>query len=80
MTLEKTQGNGGSMDGTLIYEIVLKGKICQHNEEYFYPFNCRVDGEKTILSGEVRDGAELHGVLVKIRNLNLHLISLREMD
>lgn len=34
----------------------------------------------SILTGPVRDQAELHGLLIKIRDLNLTLISVRCLD
>ena len=38
------------------------------------------EGEFTILSGEKKDDAFVHGILNKIRDLNLELISVRTYD
>lgn len=58
------------------YEIKIKGRLDQRWSEWFadlkvtYP----VEGE-TLLTGPLADQAALHGVLERIRDLNLTLIS-----
>jgi hypothetical protein len=40
----------------------------------------RVDGEETVISGLLADQPALHGLLAKIRDLGLRLISVRRLD
>jgi len=57
--------------------IWLKGQLDPAWAEWFNPMtitNCR--GGVAVLTGDIVDQAALHGILNKIRNLNLPLISL----
>ncbi len=38
------------------------------------------EGEGTILTGSVADQAALHGLLLRIRDLNLNLLSVERME
>jgi len=40
----------------------------------------RIDGTRTVISGLVADQPALHGLLAKIRDLGLYLISVRRLD
>jgi hypothetical protein len=60
-----------------IYAIWLKGQLDPAWAEWFDPMtitNCR--GGLAVLTGDIVDQSALHGILNKIRNLNLPLISL----
>jgi hypothetical protein len=59
-----------------IYEIRVKGQIAQKWTEWFdwMTITSGPEGD-TLLSGPVKDQAALHGLLAKIRDLNLTLIS-----
>jgi hypothetical protein len=64
-----------------IYEIKLKGYL---NEDWADWFDCMTfrhecDGT-TILTGELMDQAALHGLLKKVRDLGLDLISVKRLD
>ncbi|MCE1254768.1 MAG: hypothetical protein LWX83_14625 [Anaerolineae bacterium] len=60
-----------------IYEIRFKGELKPRWSVWFEGFELRYlpDGQ-SLLRGPVRDQAELRGLLEKIGNLNLELISL----
>lgn len=68
----------GASDGE--YEIRIKGKIGQEWEEWFGGLQIQADqpGE-TMLRGPIRDQAELHGILDKLSELNLFLISVNRV-
>jgi hypothetical protein len=55
---------------TTVYEIRVKGHLVIHNEP---------NGETT-LTGPVRDQAELHGLLTKVRDLNLTLLGVKPVE
>ncbi len=60
-----------------IYQIVVKGHIDREWSDWFDGLTITmVDNGETILSGPVVDQTALHGVLIKIRDLGLPLLSL----
>ncbi len=63
------------------YEIRIKGHLTPSWSESFdgMRFTQFQDGE-TLLSGAVTDQAALHGLLARIRDLNLTLISVIRVD
>ncbi len=65
------------MDQASIYEIRVRGELPTDWSNWFEGMQIQTGppGE-SVLSGLVHDQAALHGVLAKIRDLNLTLISL----
>jgi hypothetical protein len=63
------------------YEICVQGQLDPDWAEWFDDFTLthRVKGI-TVLTGPVADQAALHGILNKIRNLGLQLISVNQVD
>lgn len=68
------------MDRPVTYQIKVQGRLDREWSDWFcgmaitYQPGC--DGQPiTMLTGAVVDQAALHGMLSKIRGLNLHLIS-----
>jgi hypothetical protein len=58
------------------YEIKIKGHLDQRWSEGFASLNLtHLEGDETLLSGLLPDRAALHGLLERIRDLNLSLIS-----
>jgi hypothetical protein len=57
------------------YEIRAGEVLDEKWAAYFAPFSLTVNDEKTVLTDMVHDQAELFGVLLKIRDLGLHLLS-----
>ncbi len=58
------------------YEIRFRGNLGSDGQEWFDEFSLRIEhGEVTVLSGPVLDQSTLYGVLSRIRDLNLPLIS-----
>ena len=64
-----------------MYEIRLKGHLDARWVDRFegMSFTHKTDGT-TIFSGPVADQAELHGLLRKVRDLSLSLISINQID
>jgi hypothetical protein len=59
------------------YEILIAGHLDRHWQAWFEDLTVTSTAEGcTILSGVVRDQADLHGILRKVNNLGLTLISI----
>jgi hypothetical protein len=68
-------------DGQAIYQIRVKGILNEQWSDWFdglaiAPQAC---GE-TLLTGPVRDQAALHGLLAKVRDIGLPLLSVKRVD
>ncbi len=64
-----------------LYEIRVRGHLRGDWTGWFDGFRLRRDaGGVTVLSGLVVDQAALHGLVAKLRDLNLELISLNPVE
>ena len=64
-----------------IYQIVVKGHLDSEWSDWFDGLTITlVDNGETILSGPIVDQTALHGVLIKIRDLGLPLLSLTRIE
>jgi hypothetical protein len=80
MTNERRQQNHGA-DQPDIYQIVLQDHLSGQWLDWFDSFTITLDERgQTILTGPIIDQAALHGVLKKIRDLRLRLISVNRLD
>jgi hypothetical protein len=61
-------------------EIRVKGVLDERWTGWFEGLQVRADGEETVIAGAVADQAALHGLLTKVRDLGLYLISVRQLD
>jgi hypothetical protein len=55
--------------------IKIKARLDENWAEWFDKMDITYEGDLTVLSGENTDRAYLHGVLNRIRDLNLKLLS-----
>jgi hypothetical protein len=62
------------------YEIRVKGVLDGRWTAWFEDLRVGSDGEDTVIAGPVADQAALHGLLTKVRDLGLFLISVRLLD
>ena len=62
------------------YEIRVKGRLSDEFTEAFSDFTAAVKPAETVMRGEIRDQAELHGVLDRISALGLELIEVRRVE
>ena len=58
------------------YEIKIKGHLDSYWSDWFAGLTLtHLEGDETLLSGSLPDQAALHGLLERVRDLNLTLIS-----
>ena len=62
------------------YEIRIKGRLSDTATSLFEQFTASVKPAETVMRGEVRDQAELHGLLDQIQALGLDLIEVRQVE
>lgn len=62
------------------YEIRVEGLLDSHWIAWFEDLHLSNDGTQTVISGPLADQSALHGLLAKIRDLGLCLISVRRLD
>jgi hypothetical protein len=57
-------------------EIIIKGQIDNHWSEWLGGLQiAHIEQDKSLLSGKIADQATLYGVLTKLRDLDLKLVS-----
>ena len=61
------------------YEIRVKGILDARWGAWFEGLQVSSDGEETVIAGPVADQAALHGLLTKVRDLGLFLISVHHL-
>src|SRR6266496_6203653 len=62
------------------YEIRIEGVLDSHWAAWFEGLEVNSEGTQTVISGPLADQPALHGLLAKIRDLGLCLISVRRQD
>jgi len=73
--------NGREFDKPAIYQIRVKGNLELKWSDWFDGFTIEPQpDDETLLVGSVADQAALHGILTKISNLGLPLLSLQRQQ
>jgi hypothetical protein len=62
------------------YQIRVEGQLNSHWAHWFEGMTIDHDGDTTILTGSIADQSQLHGMLHRIRDLNLILISVNQQE
>jgi len=65
--------------GATDYRIKLKGRLDHKWSDWFEQMAISTEGGETVLTGPVADQAALHGLLIRIRDLNLTLLSVERI-
>jgi len=66
--------------GAADYQIKVGGKLGNHWSDWFEGMTVKTESGATILTGEIIDQPALHGLLVRIRDLGLPLISVERVE
>jgi hypothetical protein len=72
--------NGHEFDQPTAYQIRLKGTLDSSWSDWFDGFNITMEGDETILVGVVPDQSALHGMLAKINDLGLPIVSVEKLQ
>jgi hypothetical protein len=73
--------DGREFDRQGIYQIRVRGILEERWSDWFDGFNIILQGDgETLLTGPVADQAALHGLLGKIRDLGLPLLSVERVE
>lgn len=62
------------------YEIRIKEALDEKWAAYFAPYTLTDGTDETILTGLVHDQVELFGILLRIRDLGLKLVSVKPVE
>ena len=72
--------DGREFDTQAIYQIRVRGNLDRKWSDWFDGFTITLQAnDETLLVGPVADQAALHGLLAKIRDLGLPLLSVRRI-
>lgn len=63
-----------------VFQIKVKGILDKRWSDWFDHFEIEQTGDESVLTGPVADQAALHGLLAKIRDLGVPLISVNRID
>jgi hypothetical protein len=71
--------NEGRQGSGLRYRLVVEGRLGPEWRDWFGAAAVEVDEERTVIELRVRDQAELHGLLRRVHDLHLPLVSLTRL-
>jgi hypothetical protein len=72
---------GDKSESSPVYQIKVKGNLDERWSDWFDGFTITYPSEdETLLRGRVVDQAALHGILAKIRDLGLSLLSVERIE
>lgn len=72
--------NGSNYEKSTTYQIHIKGNLDPKWSDWFGGFTLTCQEDETVLIGRVPDQAALHGILTKINDLGLALISVNQLS
>ena len=63
-----------------VYQIRIKGQLAEEWSDWFGGLSIALEGGDTLLTGPVVDDAALHGLLKKVRDLGMPLLSVNHVE
>ncbi len=66
--------------GPACYQIKVKGRLGSHWSDWFDGMTISYQEGVTTITGKVVDQAALHGLLIRIRDLGLQLVSVNHIE
>jgi hypothetical protein len=81
MAMLNKPNSKSDFDQPSIYQIRVKGRLNHEWSDWFGGMTIKPDEEgNTLITGEVIDDAALHGLLKKVRDSGLRLLSVNQID
>lgn len=77
---DKNDSRPGGTSGPELYKIIIKGHLEKKWSNWFEGMKISLKGPNTILIGALADQSALHGLLVRIRDLNLPLLLVEKIE
>jgi hypothetical protein len=75
------QKSDNDLDEPKVFQIRIQGHLSQQWQDWFEGLTITLEEDgNTFLSGHVVDQSALHGILKKIRNLGMPLLSVNSID
>jgi hypothetical protein len=79
--MPKQYGSEPSKDETMLYQIRIKGHLSQQWIDWFDGLTITLEADgNTLLTGTIVDQAALHGILKKVRDLSMPLLSVNSVE
>jgi hypothetical protein len=69
-----------TLDSSAVYQIKVQGRLDDGWSDWFDGMSITFENGTSVMVGAVVDQAALHGVLVKIRDMHLTLISVTRIE
>jgi len=66
--------------GAAVYQIKVRGKLSSNWSDWFDGISITAEGAVTTITGNIPDQSALHGLLARIRDLGLPLISVERVE
>ena len=63
-----------------IYQIKIQGRLDERWSDWFNGMSMTTDGDFTLLTGVVADQSKLRGILSKVWDLNLQVVSVTQVE
>ncbi len=67
-------------DTPAAYRIVIEGLLDERFRSWFEDARLHTDGDRTLLDVTVTDQSALHGILRRVHDLHLRLVSVERLD
>jgi hypothetical protein len=69
-----------SSSGSTVYRIVVREELSERFAVAFEGMEMKTTGGQTVLTGEIIDQPQLHGILTRIGSLGLKLVSVEDLS
>jgi hypothetical protein len=76
----QSSSSSSSSSGSTVYRIVVREELSERFAVAFEGMEMKTTGGQTVLTGEIIDQPQLHGILTRIGSLGLKLVSVETIS
>ena len=76
----RQSSSSSSGGGSTVYRIVVREELSERFAVAFEGMEMKARGGQTVLTGEIIDQSQLHGILTRIGSLGLKLVSVEDLS